>query len=183
MRRLPALMIGLCLVACAAPPSQQSALDPVAIAPGVTLVLPRPGQLGRDVAAQQMVSARRGTETQLFDVMITVSGDDLVMVATDSLGRRAMTIRRHGDALSVDRASWLPPQLQAGNILADLALIYWPQDALRAGLAGAALDQQGRQRRIGDAIVIETDGWTGTARLDHRHWDYQLVIRSVEGAP
>jgi hypothetical protein len=181
MLRPLALMIVLGLAACAAPPPLGQ--DAVLVAPGVTLALPDARALGRDVTVRQLVEARRPGDTQLFEVLISIQGDNLTMAATDSLGRRAMTIRRQGSDLAVERAAWLPDQLQATHILADLALIYWPPEALRPGLAGAELKDQGGRRRLGEAVEIESPGWNGTSRLHHHAWEYDLTIQSVELAP
>jgi hypothetical protein len=175
---------------CAAPAAPPPADGDVALAPGVSLRLPSPATLGRNVEAMQWVAARHRDNVVAFEARIAVNGDSLVLVGSDAMGRRLLTLRRNGDGPVVaDRADWLPPDLRPENILADILLIYWPEAALRPRLKGATLgDAEGVRsiRRDGAEIiriVREGNGWSGRARLDNLAWSYDLDIRSAEATP
>jgi hypothetical protein len=119
----------------------------VTVAPGVVFSLPGPATLGRSVEARQLVTVHHGDETFVFETSISVMPARLLVVGTDTLGRRAMTIEWTGDELKVDTAPWVPPELRARNVLADIMLVHWPEDAVRAGLdSGAAMRVAGAAR-------------------------------------
>lgn len=177
------------LASCATPvPARVTRVD---IAPGLSFALPDAAELGRTVAAVQMVTAHRDGDSFVFEGRVAADADGLTLAGTDALGRRAMTIRWQGRTLAVDSAAWLPQAVRAENVLADLILLYWPGEAVRRGLAGSGAtldDGDGRRvvRRDGTAVVV-IDGapapWTGTARLANLAWGYELEIRSVAVAP
>lgn len=156
----------------------------VRVAPGLSLALPAPGDLGHAVEAFQMVSARHGAETFTFEARLSVTPERVLMVGTDSMGRRALTLTWIPGRVVAERAAWLPEGLRPENILADMVMIFWPEAVLRQGVDGA-VRQSAHQRRIGDAIEISWEGepWSGTARLRNLAWDYELEIRSVTVTP
>lgn len=184
MRIKAVLLLLLALAGCAAPPPPPPS-GSVAVAPGVTLALPAPGDLGRDVDAVQMVSARHGADTWVFEGRLSVRLDELRLACLDGMGRRALTVTWAGGRLEVERAPWVPEDLRAENILADIVLLYWPEPVVRQALQGAALRQDGGQRGIGDAIAISWAGdpWNGSARLRNTAWDYELNVQSVTVGP
>ncbi len=175
-------------------PSGQVPDAQVMVAPGVTFALPSPATLGRSVEAQQLVTARYRNDTFAFEASISVTPARLLLVGTDMLGRRAMTIEWTGNDLTFEAAPWLPAELRARNIIADIMLAHWPQNAVRAGLAPAhALQQADPGHR---AIVVDgrdmiridrEDGaagsWSGRWLYRNLGWGYQLDIQSAEAAP
>lgn len=182
MRPLLILVSLLCLGACAAP---RQAAEPVSLAPGITLALPSPADLGRRIEAVQMVTARRDGESHVFEVRLSVDGERLLLVGTDSLGRRAMTVTWGHGRIAVERADWLPESLRPENVLADIVLIYWPEAVVRQGLSGAGLVQNGDVRRVGEVILVSWRGdpWNGLAHLSNSAWGYELDVRSVVVGP
>jgi len=176
-------LVGLGLAACTAPPPPEPGR--VTIAPGITLSLPTPAALGRSVDAVQMVTARHQGETHVFEGRLSVGPDRLLLVGTDSLGRRAMTVTWSQGRITVERADWLPDSLRPENILADIVVLYWPEAAVRPALTGADLTEREGERMIGEVIAVSWRGdpWTGTARLRNRAWDYELEVRSVVVGP
>jgi hypothetical protein len=118
----------------------------------------------------------------------------LLVVGTDMLGRRAMTIEWTGDDLTADAAPWVPGELRARNVIADIMLLHWPERAVRAGLAAdiALRDVAPGHRVIAvggrDMIRIDRqDGaagsWSGRWTYRNLGWGYELDIQSVEAAP
>jgi len=179
-----ALLIGLGLAACGlTPPPPEPGR--VMIAPGITLSLPSPAALGRSVDAVQIVTARHQGDSFVFEGRLSVGPERLLLVGTDSLGRRAMTVTWSDGKITVERAAWLPETLRPENILADIVLLYWPEAAVRPALTGADLTEQTGERRVGDAILVSWQGdpWNGTAHLRNRVWEYELDVRSVLVGP
>lgn len=181
--RLPFLcFVAALLTACSVPPPVS---DQVTVAPGITLALPAPAELGRREDAVQLVTARRDGETFVFECRLSVNAERLLLAGSDSMGRRAMTVTWSGGAIVVERADWLPDTLRPENILADIVLLYWPEEAVRRGLKGAVLSQVSQGRRIGEAIAVSWAGdpWNGLSRLVNTPWGYEIEVRSVRVAP
>lgn len=176
------LLAGLVLAACSSAPSLPEA---VTVAPGITLALPAPAELGRREDAVQLVTARRGDETFVFECRLSVDADSLLLAGSDSMGRRAMTVSWSRGNMAVERADWLPDTLRPENILADIVLLYWPDEAVRRGLTGADLTPTPQGRRIGDAIAVSwrDDPWNGLSRLVNTPWGYEIEVRSVRVSP
>jgi hypothetical protein len=187
---------GLGLAGCApagAPPSGLSN-GQVTVAPGIAFSLPPPATLGRSVEAQQLVTARYRDETFVFETRISVTPARLLVVGTDMLGRRAMTIEWTGDDLKVEAAPWMPAELRARNVIADIMLLHWPENAVRAGVAPeATMRATGLGHRVfavagRDMIRIDrTDGvpgrWSGRWTYRNLGWGYDLDIQSIEATP
>jgi len=158
--------------------------ESVLVAPGVLLELPSPAAFGRRADLVQLVTARHGTEVFVFEGRLSVTPDRLVLAGTDLLGRRAMTIDWDGARMDVERAPWLPETLPPENVLADIVLLFWPEEAVRRGLDGGelAVSPTSRSIRRGSeeviAITYDGDPWTGTARLANRPRNYTIEVRS-----
>ncbi len=184
--RFPFLLV-LCitLAACAAPPRP---MERVEVAPGVALDMPSPADLGRSVESAQLVTARRGDQTFAFEGRLSVSPERLLLVGTDPMGRRAMSIVWRAGTLQVDKANWLPDAVRPENVLADIVLVYWPEDAVRQGLAasGATLETAPGRRAVWkdgrEVIAVTYQGapWAGVAHLENSGWHYRIEIRSAE---
>lgn len=181
---LIAALGGLMLAACSVPPPPPIT-DGVAIARDAVLVLPSPADLGRSVEAMQMVTAHRGDDTHVFEARLSVTEDRLLLVGTDSLGRRAMTIQWRAGEVRVDKAPWVPDGLRPENILADIVLLYWPQEVLARSLRGAVVRGNADGRIIGDAIRITwgSDPWNGRSHLLNTSFGYELDVQSVTVTP
>jgi hypothetical protein len=166
----------------------------VTVAPGVMFSMPPPAALQRSVEAQQLITARYRDETFVFETRISVTPSQMLVVGTDMLGRRAMTIEWTGNAMKVEVAPWVPPELRARNVIADIMLLYWPENAVRAGLTPAVAMQvpHPEQRVIAvdghemirmDRVGGPARGWSGRWTFDNLGWGYKLDIQSVEAAP
>lgn len=164
----------------------------VTITPDVRLVLPKPDTLGRQIDAVQLVTARHAGESFSFEGRLSVTAERLLLVGTDALGRRAMTITWTQHGWTTDRAPGLPDTAQPENVLADIVLMFWPADIVRDALrsSNATLAVENRSRRVrqqgNDVISITYDGddpWVGITRLRNASWGYELEIRSVVIAP
>jgi len=193
---VPGAIVAIGFAGCALVGPDPSVLSgkQVAVGPGVTFSLPAPAALGRSVEATQLITARYQQQKFVFQTNISITPARLLLAGTDMLGRRAMTIEWNGDVLKVETANWVPPELRARNVVADIMLLHWPTEAVRGGLsAGAAMREPAPGHR---AIVVDghdviraerTAGIPGSwnARWTYRNvaWGYDLDIQSHETAP
>ncbi|MBE0531779.1 MAG: DUF3261 domain-containing protein [Rhodospirillales bacterium] len=154
------------------------------MAPGVELELPPPSALKHRVEAAQLVTARYEGTSSVFEGRLSVAPDRLFLVCTDGLGRRAMTIAWDGARLEVERAPWLPEVLPPENVLADIMLLFWPEEGIRRGLRGADIrvTPTSRSIRQGTTEVIsithDADPWAGVATLVNHARRYDIKVQS-----
>jgi hypothetical protein len=191
---------GLGLAGCAPPGGAAPSLPPVlppgqvTVAPGIVFTLPPPATLGRAVEAEQLIIARYRNEITVFETLVSATAARLLVVCTDLLGRQAMHIEWTGDDLKAEAAPWVPAELRARNVIADLMLVQWPETAVRAGLAAdVAVRDAGPRHRViavGGRDVIRIDredgapgSWSGRWTYRNLDWGYALDIQSSEAAP
>jgi hypothetical protein len=159
------------------------------IAPDLRFEVPAPRELGYGVNVVQLVTARYGGEAQVFEAHLAVAPERLTMIAFDAFGRRAFTLSSDGDRMTLETAPGLPQGLNAANILADVAIVYWPAAAVRHALDGsAAVLQTGERWRAiladgREIIRVSYDappgtGWAGAAHYRNNAFGYELDLRS-----
>ena len=177
------------LAGCAVAPSSpgRSAL----IAPALRFAIPSPRDLGYPIDASQLVTAHFRGETQVFEAHLTVSEGRLVFIGLDPLGRRALTVTTTDRGMTVDKAPWLPAGLRPENIIADVAIMYWPESAVRRGLAQseATVEDGPNVRSITDhgreVIHVEYgprapgSTWARSVRYRNMAFDYELDLQSA----
>lgn len=177
----------LALCGCVAAPQDDAGAS---LAPGLRFATPAPRDLGAAVQVVQMITARYRGETYVFETQLSISPDHLTMVGLDPLGRRAMTLTSTEAGVTAQTASWLPVFIKPTNILADMAVVYWPTESVRRGLAGSAaeLRADARQRTItldGREIIrvdyeeLHGPSWSGAVRYRNSALGYELMLRSV----
>jgi len=160
-------------------------------APGRTLPLPHPADLGRTVEAVQMLSARYDNQTFVFEGRLSITPERLLLVGIDGMGRRAMTVTWNGRSLAVESAPWLPANVHPGSMLADIVVLYWPEVAVRKALASAGCELQAtaksRKVRCGNDTVLSAKydwpagaKWDGTLRYSNLAWGYEIEAQSKE---
>lgn len=118
------------------------------------MILPPPSELGRDLHAVHLVTARYGERTVSFEGHIDASAGHFRLAVVDPLGRRALTVDWTGNQVAFDAAPWFPGELRPQNMLADLVLIYWPAEILQRALrpAGVSFEATSSHR------VVTRDG-------------------------
>ena len=159
------------------------------------MVLPPPSELGRDLHAVHLVTARYGDRTVSFEGHIDVTGGRFRMAMLDPLGRKALSVDWTGGDIVATAAPWFPASLPPKNILADLVLMYWPPEALRQALAPAHARFEavpGHRAVIRDGTEIiradftpGRDGDPAGARVQYRNlgFGYSLDIRAADQMP
>lgn len=190
MRVSAILLLIFALAGCATVRGPDSGAEAM-IAPAVRFATPGPQALGYQVVAEQMISAHYRGDSFVWEAHIDVSPERLDIVGLDSFGRRAFTMTWRGDSLSYEAASWLPAAIRPGNVLADIAILYWPQTAVQAALAHsgavATTTATGRSIAAGGTEIVHVDyddagarDWNGAAHLRNLAFGYRLDIQSVK---
>ena len=95
-------------------------------------------ELGYSIEATQLITAHVRDQVQVFQAYVSVTPDKITMIALDPFGGRALTVTATDDGIHTEVAPIVPAVLRPGNILADLAIVYWPASAIRRGLAGTS---------------------------------------------
>jgi Protein of unknown function (DUF3261) len=183
-----ALLVSTVLGGCAS--TEGRAATHALIGPDLQFVIPGPQQLGRFVDVVQLITARYRDRIFVFEGRLSASPERLQLVGLDGFGRRVLSIVWNGEYVSFSAASWLPDALKPENILADIAIVYWPEEAVRRGLAesNAVLRADQRQRSISvrgkDIIHVDYgtpngEVWVASARYHNIAFGYELDLRSV----
>jgi hypothetical protein len=181
----------LLLSGCAAPAEMQSHDDATLFAPNRSLALPRPADLGRSVQAMQLITVQRDGDTFVFEGQISITPERFLLVGTDPMGRRAMTVTWTEAGVTTETAPWMPSALRPDSMLADIVMLYWPEEVVRRAIApaGAELvaDTRSRSVRIDGRDVLHVDydeagkgPWTGTLHYANHGWGYEIAVQSVE---
>jgi hypothetical protein len=188
LRVVVAVLLGLTLSACATPPPEP-APGSVRVAPGLVLVLPKPSDLGRRLEASQLITAHYGDQTFVFEGHLSATPDRLLLLGLDPMGRKALSVTWTDAGIHAETAPWLPEQLHPENMLADIVMLYWPEESVRNALVNSggtlAVGAHFRSITTGDKEVIRADysgddPWNGTLRYRNIAWGYGLEVQSVE---
>jgi hypothetical protein len=190
MKRWSALL-SLLLSACAAPAEMQPSDSATLFAPNRSLALPRLADLGRNVQAMQLITVQRDSDTYVFEGQISITPERFLLVGTDPMGRRAMTVTWTDGGMTTETAPWMPSALRPDSMLADIVMLYWPEDVVRRAIApaGADLVADARSRTVRidgrDVLHVDYDAtgtgpWTGTLHYANRGWGYEITVQSVE---
>jgi hypothetical protein len=166
----------------------------VPVAAGQSFTLPPNAWNGAPLSLVQQITAQQADRPPVVfqaAVSLAVSGSHVTIL--DDLGRRAATITWGPQAITFERAPWLPEAVDLRRVLVDMMLVYWPVDALRAALpSGWRLTTNAQGRSITDGasgtelIALTTpvnDPWQGAATLTQRQQHYRLTIQSQRLEP
>ena len=178
--------VSLLLTACQSTPETPPQL---VIAPGLEMDLPALAGPAKSFNATQMVVGTWRDRKFSLETHIERRGASLNVIALDTLGRRAMTIRWSNNNIKSTMASWLPEKLTADMMIAHMVLIYWPQQTLSAALhhRGIVIEQDGQSRQFlrDGQIIISVEyasdpekAWNGKAQLVNSILDYRLTVQS-----
>lgn len=183
------LLVAAMLSGCAARTGELPA-GVVRIAPTVSLIMPRPGDLARTLEAVQLVTARYGEQVFVFEGHVSATPERFLLVSLDSVGRKAMTITWTDAGIAYEAAPWVPEQLRPENILADIVILYWPETSVRRALVGGTLRVEPNRRSVvaDGTYVIRADfqptrlgePWSGTVHYENVAWGYALDVQSQE---
>jgi len=145
--------------------------------------------------ADQLVVAKYRDQNIAFEGHVIATPERVFIVATDTLGRKAMSITWTDESLTWDVASWVPSQLRPENVVGDFALMFWPEQVIGESLSGTsatlktgpgfrAISLADKELvRIDYAPPDNADPWMNHVSYANRAFGYELDIQSVESAP
>ena len=160
------------------------------IAPGLELLIPPGRELGYSIEVTQLITAHYADRVQVFQAYISVSPEKITLIALDPFGNRALTVTATDDAIHREAAQIVPTVLHAENILADLAIVYWPASSVRRRLEGTSAslydDQSERKISVDGREVVQVsyenphkDAWAERAHLHNIAYGYELDLQST----
>jgi hypothetical protein len=160
------------------------------IAPGLEFSIPTGRELGYSIEVTQLITAHYGARVQLFQAYISVSPEKITLIALDPFGNRALTVTATDDAIHTEAAPIVPTVLHAENILADLAIVYWPASSVRRRLEGSSAslydDQSERKISVDGREVVQVSyegphehAWAQRAHLNNVAYGYHLDLQST----
>ncbi|HTI88630.1 MAG TPA: DUF3261 domain-containing protein [Alphaproteobacteria bacterium] len=162
----------------------------VQVAPKTAIVMPRPRDLARSINAVQHVTAHYGNQTFVFDNRISITPDRVRLVSLDSSGNQAMTITWTSGGVYSEAAAWIPEPLRPEKILADMVILYWPEESVRIALIGGTLHAAPEHRSVvadGQDVIRAAfnplragDPWSGSLHYENVALGYAVDIQSRE---
>jgi hypothetical protein len=139
-------------------------------------------------AVSQVVRAAYGRESVTLQSALTLTATELSLVGLTATGQRAFTVRYDGNVVDVQRAVFVPNNIDPQRVLADVQLALWPLDVLRAAWRRAGLDVTepfAGTRRVmrSDRLVAEVhyasnDPWSGRFWLVNFELGYSISIEN-----
>lgn len=185
-------ILGLVLCGCMRGMSILGGIPPdneAILARGLTCAVPPPSAVGDTVSAAQSLTIYFADNVYSFDAQIQITPKEFDLVALDNLGRRAMTITWHDGQIYSSHAPWFPAFVRPADILADVAIVYFPADAITPALSGCnaklTTNADGRTVARGDEDLITVTydakrGWSRTAHLHNISLGFRIDIKSVD---
>ena len=141
LKQLAATLAAAVLSACASLPSTPT----VDAAPLLRLA---PSSLGRELAVVQQLDVQAAGQTRSLDVALEADAQS-VRMAFMQLGQTIARLEWDGRQLEQSLAPGWPKVVSAERVLSDLQLVWWPAEAVRAGLApGWALAESPQTREL-----------------------------------
>ena len=173
--RWAALAMGLLLAACETSQPLPARLG---------LKLP-PQALGAAISVQQHLKVERAGRIDELDAALEVDEQHVRLVGL-AFGQRVLTLDYDGTRLNVWRHVMLPAQVKGDDVLEDMQLALWPEQAIRAALpAGWQVQDAGLERKLtlnGEPVMrirySAMPRWSGTIVLDNQRYKYRLTIQS-----
>lgn len=179
------LLAAAALCGCATAPTT---VQPVTAADSAFPLL-APASFGRSAQFEQVLHAAYGPQEATIQCVVTITPQRLSVLGLTALGQRVFTLEYDGIALTGERSSFAPPQVQPQRVLADIQFALWPLAALQAATAGGdwrVTEPRPGLRRLarGETLVAEVH-----RAGDDRLWlaqlrdGYTLDITTRETAP
>lgn len=181
MARMRTLALGAAVMLSAACAHLPKA--PLQVLPTLRLA---PSALGCEVALQQQLQFRFGTQARGLDALLEADASE-VRLLVQALDQSGVQLHWDGRELQQQRASWLPPAVRGERVLDDLQFTLWPAAAIRAVLpAGWTLEEHaGRRvlRQAGSDWLVARRIDAQTLELENHAEGYALRVTSAQPLP
>ncbi|TXH37791.1 MAG: DUF3261 domain-containing protein [Rhodospirillaceae bacterium] len=161
------------------------------LAPHLRLDLPRPAEMGRSIEAVQMLTAHHDGKTYAFEAHLSITPERVLLVGVDGMGQRIMTVTWRDSSVTVESSPHLPKEFQPGAMLADIAVLYWPETLMRKTLAAAGatltVDEKSRSVTADGKEILHADyrsgsaqPWTGGLQYRNLAWGYDIDVETIQ---
>lgn len=180
-----ALGVGVLLAGCASQPAQQgaSAGSSAATSPWLALA---PSALGCTVAVQQRLTVQApGQSAKELDALLEIDVTSMKL-AILNLGQMVGTLEWDGEQIKPQLSRWWPAVLEPQQVLSDVQLAFWPQQAIAAALPEGWSLQVSAEGRVlqylgAERVRLRTLG-ANALELAYLQGQWSLRIDSPAGA-
>jgi len=166
------------LAACASSPSSPATATP--------LLRLAPSSLGRELAVVQQLEVQAAGQTRSLEVALEADAQS-VRMAFMQLGQTVARLEWDGRQLEQSLAPGWPKVVSAERVLSDLQLVWWPAEAVRAGLApGWRLAESPQTRELiyeGRVVTSVRQLAPEHVELNQRAEGYTVQIRTRGASP
>lgn len=187
---LRSLLIFLTISSAACATRYEASPGSTRIAPGLEFSIPTGRELGYSIETTQLITAHYRDRVQVFQAYVSVSPETITLIALDPFGNRALTVTATDNGIHTEAAPIVPSVLHPENILADLAIVYWPASAVRHRLVGTSAslydDQRERKIEVDGREVVNViyespheHSWAKRANLHNIPYGYELDLQST----
>ena len=149
-----------------------------------------PASFGESISLTQHLKVERHGKIDELDAALEIDNEQLNIVGL-AFGQRVLSIHYDGKSMQTWRHFMLPKELKEKDVLEDIQLTLWPEQALRNALPQdwTLLEQtleQGHDRLLyhGEQLIIrihysEQKRWAGSVSLENLIYQYRLNIQSA----
>ncbi|MEO8062544.1 MAG: DUF3261 domain-containing protein [Pseudomonadota bacterium] len=147
--------------------------------------LAAPGDLSPRTASQ-VIHAVYGARAMTLSTAIQLDATSLKVVGLTATGQRLFTVSWNGTAVSAQKSTFVPDNVDPERVLADVQLALWPLPAVQKSFGKAGLEVTEpfagvRRLRRGDALIAEVhythgDPWNSRLWFVNFEFDYSLTI-------
>lgn len=177
------LAFAVAVGACSRPEPADDGRLRAHIAEDVALVLPSPPGYPETRTMTQVVRARYGAQGAVFESVLSLSPDEVTIIITVLGGPRVATLTWNEDGVREDRTLLAPAGVPVENILADLFLVVWPDEAVAEALPEGVVLVRGENgvrllQKDGETIVEVTADAADPSRAVVRNlaFGYEVAI-------
>jgi hypothetical protein len=181
-----ALLLGGCATA---PAEHETAL---VLAPNLRLDPPRPADMGQTIEVVQMITAHHDGRDFSFEAHLSITPQRVLLAGVDPMGQRVMTVTWQESGIRVDASPFLPKDVRPGSMLADIVVLYWPEEAVRRALAPAGatlrvtessrdiIAANGKEVLHADYQSGSANPWSGGLRYRNAAWNYDIDVETLQ---
>ncbi|MCL1886774.1 MAG: DUF3261 domain-containing protein [Betaproteobacteria bacterium] len=149
-----------------------------------------PASFGRAISLHQSLSVNQNGHTYVLEIALEIDPSRIDLVGL-AMGQRVLALHFDGSQLVSSRHFMLPKEVQAEDVLENLQLALWPEEAIREALPPEwQMEVSDRKRffyfkgvRIIEIHYSNALYWLGTIEMHNQPYNYHLTIQSVQLSP
>lgn len=184
---LKSLVLALALMGLTGCSSLSSKPIPQAwLKPGVQITLPAPGHNPVIQTHQLLKNTYRGQEHSLM-VLLQADTQHLTLVGLSPVGIRLFTLRYDPQGMTIEQSIAAPGLPPAAQVLADIMLSYWPQEAWNLPPGWRLIDTPLQRQLLDDQGKVVTQiTYEGTAdqrqpiQVQQHAFGYEITIQTLD---